>query len=163
MKASATSIPAPVGGLYVKPIDAVHNVGQVSATNGEVCGNAFVTFPACCSASNFKNLRLGQLFDRAVLASVMSSVQQFVLKIARSRVVSQVTYVVVAWVSVIVATVKTFWSWANKGQQYKVMNVNCFSASLIVKINSFPLDAVSSLAQRFAENRLIGSDFGLAI
>jgi len=134
----------------VKPIDAIYNVSQVFAANWEVCGNAAVTFPACCPASNFQNLRLGQLFDGAVFASIMSAVQQFVPKITGSRVVSQVACVVVAWVSVIVATVKTFWSWSNKGQQYKVMNVSCFAASLLVKVYSFPLDAISSLAQRFA-------------
>lgn len=148
-KSASTSIPSPVGGLDVKPINTVDNVCHMPAGNREISGDIFVAIATFCPSPNVVDLRFCELFYRTVLATIMCAVNEFVFKIPGSGVVTQIYDVIIAGVSVIVAAVHSIRPRANKRRQNKKVNVSSFTASVLIKINNLAFNSVRSLAKNF--------------
>lgn len=160
MKATATSIPACVGGLDVEPIFSSDDVSCVAVTNRHRFCYVSDALPIGRPTSYFKNLLFCKFMNWTVFSAIMSSVQQLIFKVSRPSVIAQIFNVVVQWVPVIVATIHSLWPWPNKSKQNKVMNIKTVALTHNVKIHMFSINLINSRLKYLSGHFLVwGSVF----
>lgn len=139
----------------MKPVDPVHNISNVSAADWHVICNRSVAFSIACALPYLIYLIFGKFVHRTFFATIMRSMLQFIQEITRSSVVSQISNVIVGWVSVVMATIHSIRPYSRKSRQNKGMNISCFARSVFVKVNCFSANLVCALAKHFSALHLV--------
>ena len=154
MKGSATS--------SVLSISTGYDIPSVAIAYAENIGKQTNACPFKPHKSHVFDLIVGELRNRAFFSPVMSSMFNFVGKVSRPSVISEIGHNVVRWVAVVMAAIHSVWPFAYKSKQNKIMDVSRFSFPAVVKVYRFPIYSVGSLGKNFSLLGVKGNSFGVS-